>query len=64
MSYPELQIGGDLNPCYFYLQELRYCSENNLYPKTTCKNESEDFYECHTRAKQVIFHHKAEQIVG
>lgn len=25
-SYPALQVGGDLNPCYFYFQELRYCA--------------------------------------
>lgn len=63
-SYPALQIGGDLNPCYFYFHELRYCSENNLFPKTQCQNEREDFLECHSRAKQVIIVDKEEQING
>lgn len=57
MSYPETSIGGgNLNPCYFYLQEVRHCTENNLYAKTVCNNQIEDFMECHNRAKQVQFY--------
>jgi hypothetical protein len=49
MSYPDLAVGGDLNHCWFYLNELKHCADNSLFPKTHCKNEREDFLECHTR---------------
>lgn len=53
MSYPELGVDGEINPCYFFLRELEHCFHNHLYPTTDCKSYREDFLECHNRNKQV-----------
>ena len=54
MSYPELGVDGEMNPCYFLLREVEHCYHRNLYPATNCQKEQNDFFECHTRGKQVL----------
>ena len=53
MSYPWYSVNGDMNPCYFYMQELKQCHQTKMYPHTNCRNEAEDFVECHNRQKHV-----------
>ena len=55
MSYPWFSLDGDMNMCYFYMQEVKQCHENKIYPQTNCKDEREDFLECHTRQKHVNY---------
>lgn len=38
MSYPYFGMNGDLNLCYLFMQELRKCHENKIYPQTRCSN--------------------------
>lgn len=54
MSYPWYSIDGDMNMCYLYMQELKSCHDTKIYPQTNCKNEAEDFIECHSRQKHVL----------
>lgn len=61
MSYPEVGIDGEVNPCYFFMREVENCYHNNLYPATNCKNEQSDFFECHKRGKQVNYLFKKGQ---
>lgn len=53
MSYPELGVDGDVNPCYFFMREAENCYHTKLYPQTDCKKESDNFMECHNKNKQV-----------
>lgn len=54
MSYPYFAVNADLNLCYLYFQYMQNCMENKIYPQTRCKNEVEDFIECHNRQKHVL----------
>lgn len=53
MSYPEVGVDGDVNPCYFFMREAEHCYHTKLYPQTDCKKESDNFLECHNKNKQV-----------
>lgn len=54
MAYPYFGVNGDLNYCYLFMQEVEKCFNAKLYPQTRCKNEVEDFLECHNRQKHVL----------
>ena len=53
MSYPEIGVDGEVNPCYFFMREMEQCYHNRLYHATDCKTQQADFLECHNRNKQV-----------
>jgi hypothetical protein len=53
MSYPEMGVDGEVNPCYFLMREVEDCFHRELFSVTKCKTVRDDFFECHTRAKQV-----------
>lgn len=55
MSYPEMGVDGEPNPCFFLMRELEHCYNRELYTNTKCKNVQDDFFECHNRGKQVFF---------
>ena len=38
MSYPYFGVNGELNLCYLFMQELKTCFNNKIYPQTNCKN--------------------------
>lgn len=43
MSYPEIGVDGEVNPCYFFMRELEHCFHSNLYGSTRCQTQREDF---------------------
>lgn len=53
MSYPEIGVDGEVNPCYFFMREMEQCYHNRLFHATDCKTQQADFLECHNRNKQV-----------
>ena len=47
-------LNGDLNYCYLYMQQLKECHRQKMYPHTKCAHEREDYLECHNKKKYVL----------
>lgn len=53
MSFTGLSINNGVHICFPHFEEMRQCIEGHTYGQFECKNQIQDYLECHNRKKYV-----------
>jgi hypothetical protein len=61
MAFTGISINTGVHICLPYFEEMVTCADNHVYSQFECKNQIQDYMECHNRNKYVQVTNNADE---